>query len=118
MPAEIRHVEHLSAAPPAGRERRANLLAPNTQVGVLDDVLRRVFAGRGLEVRGPLRAFAEPLLTPDGVDGTMVHQREEEGAEGPVRASKASGARHRARKASWTTSCAMTSCEVTRSATP
>jgi len=52
-------------------------------VGVLDDVLRRVFAGRGLEVRRTLRPPAQALLTADGIDGPVVHQGQEERAECP-----------------------------------
>ena len=34
-----------------------------------------------LEVRGALGAPAQALLAPDGVDGPVVHEREEEGPE-------------------------------------
>jgi hypothetical protein len=83
LASEVRHLQHLSLLGGKGREGFADLLAPDAEVGVLDDVLRRVFAAHRLEVRGALRTLAQPLLAPDGVHGSVVHQGQEEGSEGP-----------------------------------
>src|SRR3990172_6351103 len=79
---EVRHLQHLSLLGGKGRESFADLLASDADVGVLDDVLRRVFAVHRLEVRGALGTLAQPLLAPDGVHGSVVYERQEEGSEG------------------------------------
>jgi hypothetical protein len=104
---EVRHLEHLLLRRRKGRERGANLLAPNAQVRVLDDVLRRVFAGRGLEVRRTLGAAPEALLTADGIDGPVMDQGQEEGPERPRAGRNLRRAPER-EEASWA-SCAISS---------
>lgn len=67
-----------------GRQRLEGLTdLPATlhQVGAVDDDVRNIFAMNRLEVRDALCAFPKALLPADGVDRSMVNQRQEEGAE-------------------------------------
>ena len=83
--AEVCQLDHLALLRGKDRESLADLLASKVHVRGLDDVLRRVFVTNRLQVRGPLRAFAEAVLAPHGVHRTVMHERQEERPEGTPR---------------------------------
>ncbi len=64
-------------------ERLPDLSAPVGQIRLLDNGLTQIFVRNGQRVHPPL-TLTEPLLPPDGVDGPVVNEGEEEAAEGPA----------------------------------
>src|SRR4029453_10010749 len=59
-------------------QRLPDLLAPDREIGLLDDPFSYIFAGAPLQVRGSFGPLAEPVLPPDRVDRPVVDEREEE----------------------------------------
>jgi Glutaredoxin-like domain (DUF836) len=64
-----------------GRERSAHLHPSRGHERIVHHVFRNIFVMDGFEVRHPFLSPAEPFLPPDGVDGPVVHEGEEERPE-------------------------------------